>query len=185
MIIVTTVAVWIVSLTTGRSLKDFFLESREWVVQLTASAGLGPAGYSGPWMAGAMCQRVNQKRLGTPCFLCMGFWAGNWIIRSHYSQKAPNFQDPHQSYFLQPCQYSLRYCSIPGHHNNVLQCRIFWLSPWSITLLKSGVSKPKTRHNILEPVLEWPSKKESKTIVDSKNLVEPLKPRWHVSLKWK
>jgi hypothetical protein len=32
-------------------------------------------------------------------------------------------------------------------------------------------------HNILEPVLERPSKKESKTTVDSKNLVEPLESR--------
>jgi hypothetical protein len=32
-------------------------------------------------------------------------------------------------------------------------------------------------YNILELVLERPSKKEPKTIVDSKNLVEPLKPR--------
>jgi hypothetical protein len=34
-----------------------------------------------------------------------------------------------------------------------------------------------TGHNILEPVLERPSKKDSKTTVDSKNLVEPLELR--------
>ena len=32
-------------------------------------------------------------------------------------------------------------------------------------------------HNIIEPVPEWPSKKESRIIVDSKNLVEPLERR--------
>jgi hypothetical protein len=36
-------------------------------------------------------------------------------------------------------------------------------------------------HNILEPVLGWLSKKESKTRI----LVEPLEPRLHVSLKCK
>jgi hypothetical protein len=36
-------------------------------------------------------------------------------------------------------------------------------------------------HNILEPVLVWPSKTESKTRI----LVEPLEPRLYVSLKWK
>jgi hypothetical protein len=38
--------------------------------------------------------------------------------------------------------------------------------------------------NILEPVLGQPFEKESKTI-DAKNLVEPLEPRLHVSIKWK
>jgi hypothetical protein len=32
-------------------------------------------------------------------------------------------------------------------------------------------------HNILEPVLEWPSKKESKTIVDSKNLGRTIRTK--------
>ena len=39
-------------------------------------------------------------------------------------------------------------------------------------------------HKILEPVLGWPSKKESKTRILVKPL-EPRLPRLHVSLKWK
>ena len=40
-------------------------------------------------------------------------------------------------------------------------------------------------HNILEPMLGWPSKNKTKNNSDSKNLVESLEPKLHVSLKWK
>ena len=49
------------------------------------------------------------------------------------------------------------------------------LGPWSIHLEVWRASKFK--YNILEPILEQPSKEESKTTVDSKNLVAPLESR--------
>jgi hypothetical protein len=57
-------------------------------------------------------------------------------------------------------------CSLALQMINVIQMQMgVW--PWRVCY----------GHNILEPVLERPSKKESKTTVDSKNLVEPLELR--------
>ena len=82
--------------------------------------------------------------------------------------------------------------------NSIISCNTIQLAPQNsgdaLSYLQSGKCLHYTRvqkllvcpfremsvcvfHNILEPLLKLPYKKESKTTMDSKNLVEPLEPR--------
>jgi hypothetical protein len=81
----------------------------------------------------------------------------------------------HRSYMLLPLSQftwpiSFNKCLCPKLDDLFLN----WLNQEGFLEIKHTDGK---RHNILEPMLELPSEKESKTTVDSKNLVEPLKSR--------